>query len=51
MYKVLYHNYESNIGTLSECLEHIAIMMTDYFHRHQVTVKQAIDAGYRVVKA
>lgn len=50
MYKVTKHNKEIGTGTLTECIEHIATQLSQ-FHPEQVTVQEAIAAGYGISKA
>lgn len=43
-------NYESTRGTLRHCLFYISVMIAGYANRKTVTAKQAIEAGYSIVK-
>ncbi len=50
MYALTKHDIEIGTGTLTDCIEHIATTMSQ-FYPEQVTVKQAVEAGYAINKA
>lgn len=49
-YTVFNQGKELGTGTLTECIEFIAIQMSQ-FHPEQVTLQAAIDSGYVMIRA
>ena len=49
MYTVFHNRKEIGTGTLTECLEHVAASISQ-FHPEQVTVRQAVEAGYQFTR-
>ncbi len=53
LYKVTFHSYRSHPMTLHDCLSLINVFMNGivYWAKTCATVKQAMDAGYRIERA
>ncbi len=49
MYKLTRHNKEIGTGTLTECIEFIATTLSQ-FHPEQVTHKEAVDSGFKIIR-